>query len=265
MEPAGPAGRARAAPSLLRRYVPRLNQIDRADLSTHHDAMLILALEQSTSSGSAALLQDTVLLAERSWDETNLRNQHVFATLTELFREAAVEPQTVELFAVGLGPGAFSGVRIALSAIRGLALPGQKPVTGVSSAEALAVDIGQETKLSSITVAGDARRERFWIATYDVSETRAALKTPLKLVPAGELAAALSDSAAVATPDWERIGNRLREAAPPGATVIQTRRVPRAQTIGLLAIRKQEEGEPPLPLTPIYLHPGVFVAPSFPA
>jgi len=235
-----------------------------SDLQQPESEPITLALEHSTSTSSVALLRGTRLLAGRSWQESRVRNQQVFSILPELLREASVDADGIDLFAVGLGPGAFSGVRIALSAARGMALPDRKPVVGVCSAEALAYDLWQEQPAATIAVVGDARRERLWMAIYDRSRKGMALREPVALVTLEELRTRLPPSCAIATPDWERIGEALRTAASIDSRLVAERRGPRAETVGRLAAEKHARNDPPLPLTPIYLHPGVFAEPRHP-
>ncbi|MFC1462656.1 tRNA (adenosine(37)-N6)-threonylcarbamoyltransferase complex dimerization subunit type 1 TsaB, partial [Verrucomicrobiota bacterium] len=100
--------------------------------------MKLLAIEQSTSVGSIALLDDTRVLSEESWTETRGRAGNLFEMLPRILEAASRTVADIDLFAIGLGPGSFSGLRTSLSAVNHLALPGRKPVLGIPSAQALA-------------------------------------------------------------------------------------------------------------------------------
>lgn len=229
--------------------------------------MLILAIEQSTSSSSIALLDDTDIVAEHAWDDNRVRNQHLFSVLPDLFNEASVKPGDVNMFAVGLGPGSFSGLRVSVSAVRALALPGKKPVVGVSSAEALAWDIFRERQSTPITIVGDARRGRFWFAQFNRMGESLSISAYFSLIKSDELPAKLKESSTIATPDWDRIGEKLKKSVRPGIILIEEKRVPRARTVGELAVMKISNKAPSdlsaiassssEPLMPIYLHPPV--------
>lgn len=225
--------------------------------------MLTLAIEQSTSLSSVALLDDTAVVAERNWNDSRSRDRRLFSVLPDIFREASVKPADIDTFAVGLGPGSFSGLRISLSAARGLAMPGKKRVFGVASGEALAWDILREKAATPIIVIGDARRDHLWFAQFNGTNDALKMQTPFSLIRTQKLPAALKKGSTVVTPDWERIGEKLMESASPGVTLIQEKRVPRARTVGELAFRKISESPEPSVhgvtkgLTPLYLHPPV--------
>jgi tRNA threonylcarbamoyladenosine biosynthesis protein TsaB len=228
--------------------------------------MIILAIDQSSAFSSIALLRDDVVIAGREWDEKGMRNQYVFTALPELLSEASVSLADIDMFAVGLGPGAFSGLRISLSALRGIALPTQKPVFGVSSAEAIARSIALKNGRTEIAVIGDARRGLFWLGRFNVSDNSGSRSAPaLTLAKPDALSSLIKADATVVSPDWDRIGQTLGEILPATVKLIKEKRVPSAKVVGQLAYRKSVSGEPSLPLLPIYLHPPVFVPPSFPA
>jgi tRNA threonylcarbamoyladenosine biosynthesis protein TsaB len=95
--------------------------------------MLILAFDTATNVATSALVRDGEVLGERS-----SRAVGVLADVDELLCAAGAEPAELDLVAVGVGPGSFTGVRIGLAAARGLALALDLPVAGVSTLDALA-------------------------------------------------------------------------------------------------------------------------------
>jgi tRNA threonylcarbamoyl adenosine modification protein YeaZ len=226
--------------------------------------MLTLAIEQSTSKGSAALLGGTELKSEAVWDEERSREQRLFSELRRLACEAGLDLATVDLFAVGLGPGSFTSLRIALSAARSLALPGGKTVIGIPSAEALARDVAEEKEANTVTVVGDARRGYLWLGQFQREGTAFRPVRPLELTKREDLAGHFAPTDVVVTPDWHRIGEWLEAEMPADTLLIREQRVPRARSVAALAIeRKDDETAKNTPLQPLYLHPPVFVEPRF--
>jgi tRNA threonylcarbamoyladenosine biosynthesis protein TsaB len=218
--------------------------------------MFIFSIEQSTTVCSVALTEGYNIIAERKWEDTRIRNQYFFSVFPEILKEASITPATIDTFAVGLGPGSFSGLRCALSAINGLSLPDKKRVYGITSTEILAWQIMQKTARNSVIILGDARRGYIWYACYDRVKDVPVRRIPVSLVLSNQLSAKLCDCEIVATSDWDRIGIILKESAFPGV-VIEERCIPSAHTVGELAFKKMSMNLPSEPLLPIYLHPAV--------
>jgi len=227
--------------------------------------MLTLAIEQSTLSCSIALLRKGELLGERAWQAGRFRGQQLFPVLRELLEATATGAGDIDFYAVGLGPGVFSGLRIALAAARAMALPGAGIVRGVSSGEALALELFQSGTPPPLTVVGDARRERLWVATFDWDGTRPQPRGEYTLVALASLPEAIPAGATLATPDWGRIGEALASMQLGDCQLVEHEAIPRATLVARLAASDERDERPAPPLEPIYIHPPVFVEPKFPA
>ena len=225
--------------------------------------MRTLAIEQSTGAAGVALLEDTRVLAEESWMETRGRAGHLFEALPRVLELAGCTVDEIGLFAIGLGPGSFSGLRTSLSAANHLALPGLKPVFGVPSAQALARRVMTEEDTDSVAVVGDARRKRLWYAVFRRRDKAIRPADTFSLINTNELASALDNPAILVSPDWDRIADVLRETAG-GTRIIAEPRTPSARDVGRLAAMAFDPARPPAPPEPIYMHPPVFVEPKFP-
>lgn len=218
-------------------------------------SMLILSIDQSTATGSAAILDDQRLVASRRWVETRLLRQQLFPGLQALLNEAGLEPAAIQLYVVGVGPGSYSGLRVALAAAMAMALPGQTPVHGVASAEGLAWQAAEAEGVERVRIVGDARRDQWWTRAFRCRGTMVSPDGDWELVHPHVFQ--VGEVEAVATPDWARIGALLQASVPPAVKLIAREFLPDAATLGRLALARVAQGVASAPLAPIYLHPAV--------
>ena len=212
--------------------------------------MKIFAIELSSRHGSIALVEDGRITAEKSWIENFKNRQQLFDSMAGL----GIDWDSVDVFAVGRGPGAFSGMRIGFSVVNSLAAPGGKPVYALNSGAALAAQIDAKC----VAIVGDARRNKVWVGLFSDSE----LEKPFQLLERDELAGFLPENTLVASPDHDRLEDLLanfqimENAAPV---------FPTAGLLGQLVFQRLENGIESEPFEPLYMHPPVFIKPRFPA
>src|SRR5712671_17399 len=104
--------------------------------------MITLALDTSAAVGSVALLRDDKPLAEESFRRDrgpHTSDQHLFSAIERVLAAQKLSARDVELIAVGIGPGSFTGIRVGIAAAKGLALPQSRPIQAASSFDALAL------------------------------------------------------------------------------------------------------------------------------
>ncbi len=138
---------------------------------------LILAFDTSVAHCAAALLSGDTVLAQKTEPMQKGQAERLFPLLEDVLREADVTWADLNAIGVGIGPGNFTGIRISVSAARGLALSLGIPAIGVSSFEAQALGIARPV-LSLI----DARREQVFVQEL----TEASAGQPL-VIPRSEI------------------------------------------------------------------------------
>lgn len=103
--------------------------------------MIILALDTTTRAGSVAVVDDTRVLALLPGDESRTHGERLPAEIGQALEMAGTAKEKIDVLAVASGPGAFTGLRIGLATMQGLAMTLNKPVIGVSALDALAAQI----------------------------------------------------------------------------------------------------------------------------
>ena len=100
--------------------------------------MLILALDTTARAGSLAVSRDGIVIYEMVGDTATSHAQRLPLDVFTVCRGAGVDLGDIDLFAVAAGPGSFTGVRVGIASIQGLAFAGGKKVVPVSTLEAIA-------------------------------------------------------------------------------------------------------------------------------
>jgi tRNA threonylcarbamoyladenosine biosynthesis protein TsaB len=196
---------------------------------------LVLALDTTRAFGSLALLRGDEILEEVLLHAPDGFGHVLYERLGRLLDRHAVAPGAIACFAAASGPGSFTGVRIGLACVKGLAHAQEKPALGVSNLEALSTFGSGELR----AVLLDARRGDIYGAVYDsrrkpvVPETVSRFGDWLETLPPG---------------DMEFIGADLG----PFAAALAGRRTvtaPRAiaAAVGRIALERLRAGEAPDP------------------
>ena len=130
--------------------------------------MKILALESSAVSASVALTEDEKLVAQ-SFQNCGLTHSHTLLPMVEnLLANCGVTLADVDAIAVAHGPGSFTGVRIGVATVKGLALGADKPCIGVSTLEAMAW--GARALGGDLCCVMDARAGQVYNALFTVRD-----------------------------------------------------------------------------------------------
>jgi tRNA threonylcarbamoyladenosine biosynthesis protein TsaB len=150
---------------------------------------LILAIDTTHEFGSLALLRGQEVLEETLLHSPEGFGQILFGRLGELLARQGCTAAEVDCFAAASGPGSFTGVRIGLACVKGLAEATGRPAVAVSNLAAMAT-FGRAARRAVVL---DARRGEVYGAVYDASgaavtpETVTPFKAWLQTLPEGEI------------------------------------------------------------------------------
>ena len=128
--------------------------------------MNILAIDTAGRSAAVAVMQNDRLLYEQVGNTGLTHSETLLPMVDAALRAAGLTCDDIDLYGVTNGPGSFTGLRIGLAAVKGLAFPRNTPCAPVSTLEALAAGhVGQGTVLCAL----DARRGQVYSAAFDLA------------------------------------------------------------------------------------------------
>jgi tRNA threonylcarbamoyladenosine biosynthesis protein TsaB len=214
--------------------------------------VLILAVDTSSPAGSLAVLQDHTAIGTVYAGTTEPYSSRMFRQLEFLLRELSLGVHDFDLFAVGTGPGSFTGLRVGLTAVKGWAEVYGKPIAMISTLEAVAAQSHAKTK--RIIPVLDARRGQVYFAAYDSSNCDLALidservGTPDEFLEQLEFTPPDGEQPAVITPVPELLTNLLSRCGTSAARAkqaqleIEEASPALAPYIGRLGLSRAKEG-----------------------
>ena len=178
--------------------------------------------------------------------ETGAGGTRAFEMIESVLREAGLAREQIEVIAVGLGPGSYTGIRVALSIAQGWQLARGVKLLGVSSAECLVAQAQAEKIFGRVNVVIDAQRNEFYLAVYEISSRGWKEIEPLRITA---LAGMQTQSHAGEIP----VGPEVTRWLPKGKILF-----PSALTLGRLAAERSDfvSGDK---LAPVYLRETNFI------
>lgn len=216
--------------------------------------MLILAMDSTAVAASVALLSDGAPLAAFHLNNGNTHSETLLPMAESVLRCTGKTVNDIDLFAVSAGPGSFTGVRIGVATVKGLAFGKGKPCVGVSTLEALAENLVPTGGLLCPVM--NARRGQVYNALFRVENWALTRLCPDRALSVEELEAELltySEPVTLCGDGAEPVKNSFTkcDVALPPLTLIEQNAV----SVALCAARMAKEGKTctDKELKPVYL------------
>lgn len=203
--------------------------------------MRVLALDAALARCAAAVVVDEQLIAARQANATQGHASLLPVMASDVLTEAKLAANALDLVAITVGPGSFTGIRAGLALAHGIALAAGVPIVGVTIGEALADSLphlGERRLWSAI----DSRRGRVFL---ERDGTVVAFSLDELPAPRGKVAVAGDAAIAVAA----------RLAARNVDVTLTDARLPLARHIAVVAERRFKGALPPLAAQPLYVDP----------
>lgn len=130
--------------------------------------MKVLGIDTSTRCGSIGLIEGSEVISEYFLNLSVTHSERLLKSIDYLLKESRCSMEELDGWAISLGPGSFTGLRIGVSTVKGLAYATGKPVVGVPSLDVLATQISPTPYLICSIL--DARKEEVYSAFYRYDE-----------------------------------------------------------------------------------------------
>ena len=127
--------------------------------------MIILAADTSSQALSVALKTDSFFEERTSAGRSVQHSERLVPTITELCKDAGITTKDIEVLACTRGPGSFTGLRIGMSALKGMAYALDKPLVSVSTMEVLANAVPCFD--GAVVTVMDAKKQRWYLAAFE--------------------------------------------------------------------------------------------------
>ena len=202
-----------------------------------------LALDTSSRWASAALLFDDELVATAELTPQNQTARELAPAIARLLNEAGWNPTDMNLIAVSIGPGSFTGLRIGVTFAKTLAYATGADVLGIDTLQAIASQsansAGDTAPPRQVEAALDAYRGQVFAARFRRSADQLERVAETRVIDVDAWLASLSPNVLVSGPILEKLGDRL-----PAEVAISDRALwqPQAETVGRLALAYYRAG-----------------------
>ncbi|MCM8794987.1 MAG: tRNA (adenosine(37)-N6)-threonylcarbamoyltransferase complex dimerization subunit type 1 TsaB [Candidatus Omnitrophica bacterium] len=215
--------------------------------------MILVAVETSSPLFSVAAWKDGAVVKELKADGMGQPSVLLTDWIDQVLKAAGCAPEEIDGFAISVGPGSFTGLRVGIMAVKTIAWVLKKPILPVSSLEVIAWNLDPGTETGCVFV--DARKKKVYTASFSSDrQGNVSRLTPDRLVSPEEALAGLPDEAVILGDGIRRYrdlfkGNRFRIAA-------ESAWAPAAGRLARIAAARWPQGllDDPHRLVPQYLY-----------
>lgn len=218
--------------------------------------MRILALDTTGQGCSVAVAENGELLAEVDFQKKETHSRHIMGLIDAILKVSDLTIHDIDGFAVSRGPGSFTGLRIGLSTIKGLAMVTGKPVVGVSSLDALALNVPFTDRPVCALI--DARKNEVYMARYRLEHGWPVAVVPACAVAPESLVEGIDTHTVFVGTGLSVVGPAIRKRLGEMAVFMPTELdLIRASNVARLGFRRLQSGETDQTdcLVPYYIRP----------
>lgn len=218
--------------------------------------MILLSADTSSSTFSIALLEGHRLIDEFESEFPNRHSSGLLPAIERLLSKNSYLLEDVQAFCVGLGPGSFTGLRVGITTIRGIALALKRPIVGMPSIDGMAHSLfAQKGRICAII---DAKQKRVYARIYSCSDKGIKPKSGFLLLGIKELLSKIKEPTTFLGDGIRLYRNDISQKLGKEAKFApESFWYPKAAIMGSLALRRLQAGKRDncFSLSPLYIYP----------
>lgn len=216
--------------------------------------MKILSLDSSAKTASVSVTDGTKLVSECFVNAGLTHSKTLMPMVDNALRQADMSIDEIDAFCVNAGPGSFTGIRIGVAALKGLAFAGNKPCAGISTLESAAYNFVDENCI--VCVSMDARCNQVYTALFEIADGKVSRLCEDKAVSLDDLAdelGGIGKTVILAGDGAEICYNNMKDKLNNIILSAENRRYQQAYGVALAALSGAYAFEDASLLTPVYL------------
>ncbi|OGP91644.1 MAG: tRNA (adenosine(37)-N6)-threonylcarbamoyltransferase complex dimerization subunit type 1 TsaB [Deltaproteobacteria bacterium RBG_16_48_10] len=204
--------------------------------------MKILGIDTSTSCGSVGLIDDDSVISDCLLGNSITHSERLLHSIEHVLKQSRWAIEDLDGWAISLGPGSFTGLRIGVSTIKGLAFATRKPVAGIPTLDALASNVSPTPYL--ICPILDARKGEVYTAFYRYEEDTLKKLSAYQAINPEHLTKKIEEKTIFLGTGAKTCGDYLRNAIPALATFVPgSLNLPRGAVIARLGLERIQRHE----------------------
>ena len=202
--------------------------------------MKVVGIETSGSIGSVAVCDGNTVVGRHTFGKASNHGKEIVSSLEAIFNEVKWKPEDIDLIAVSIGPGSYTGLRIGVTCAKTLAYGLGKPVIDVPTLDVLAGNIKDDVK--HICPVIDAKRKRVYACIYSRNNSKNKRTTDFLIITPGELKDILPESTLIfgdGVAPYKEIFAQMK------VTIIEDEKpgIAEAVNVARLGLERYEQGE----------------------
>jgi tRNA threonylcarbamoyladenosine biosynthesis protein TsaB len=199
---------------------------------------------------------DNDKITEESFNCEKKLSSLIISSIERILKRKKVSLESIDAFAAGLGPGSFTGLRVGISTVKGLAMVCAKPVIGISTLDILAANIIRENR--QICTIIDAKRNNVYSAFYKNNKGHLRKISNYSLIDISELIKRIKEDTVFTGDGLDIFGQLIKNKLGRKAIIAERRNwIPKARNLVVMAKERLKAGkfDNPGKLVPLYLYP----------